>query len=52
MLIHPRVDGGIVFLSAIESQQFRIHRRHPFAFGFMLLGFPARTTIVADSELR
>ena len=26
MLLHPRIDGGIVFDSAVESQQVRFHR--------------------------
>jgi hypothetical protein len=37
MLFHPRIDGGIPFDSAIESQQFR--RFHGFRFiisGFIL----------------
>src|SRR5947209_16757261 len=32
MLFHPRVDGGIPLDSAVESQQFRSHRRSPFWF--------------------
>ena len=31
MLFHPRVDGGIPLDNAIESQQFRSHRR-PIAY--------------------
>src|SRR5216684_7030664 len=27
MLFHPRIDGGITLDSAVESQQFRSHRR-------------------------
>src|ERR1022692_4012522 len=27
MLLHPRIDGGIPLGSAVESQQFRSHRR-------------------------
>jgi hypothetical protein len=27
MLFHPRINGGIPFDSAVESQQFRSHRR-------------------------
>jgi hypothetical protein len=27
MLFHPRIDGGIPLDSAVESQQFRSHRR-------------------------
>src|SRR6267142_6003389 len=27
MLFHPRIDGGISLDSAVESQQFRSHRR-------------------------
>jgi hypothetical protein len=37
MLFHPRINGGIPFDSAIESQQFR--RFHGFKFiisGFIL----------------
>jgi hypothetical protein len=30
MLFHPRIDGGIPLDSAIESQQFRSHRRSAF----------------------
>src|SRR5580704_7313207 len=30
MLFHPRIDGGIPLDSAVESQQFRSHRRWPF----------------------
>jgi hypothetical protein len=25
MLIHPRIDGGVAFKNAVESQQFRFH---------------------------
>src|SRR5882724_4442006 len=32
MLFHPRIDGGIPLDSAIESQQFRSHRRLLSAF--------------------
>src|SRR5712664_188227 len=32
MLFHPRIDGGIPLDSAVESQQFRSHRRSPFCF--------------------
>src|SRR5271170_6910963 len=32
MLFHPRIDGGIARDSAIESQQFRFHRRSAFCF--------------------
>jgi hypothetical protein len=32
MLFHPRIDGGIPLDSAVESQQFRFHRRSPFCF--------------------
>src|ERR1700682_3221126 len=28
MLFHPRIDGGIPHDSAVESQQFRSHRRY------------------------
>jgi hypothetical protein len=31
VLLHPRVDGGIPLDSAIESQQFRSHRRPTFS---------------------
>jgi hypothetical protein len=30
MLFHPRIDGGIPLDSAVESQQFRFHRRSTF----------------------
>src|SRR6266852_6145616 len=30
MLFHPRIDGGIALDSAVESQQFRSHRRSTF----------------------
>src|SRR5438128_9707739 len=33
MLPHPRIDGGLPLDSAIESQQFRSHRRSISAFG-------------------
>src|SRR6202051_2186388 len=32
MLLHPRIDGGIPLDSAVESQQFRSHRRSTFWF--------------------
>src|SRR6266498_3887311 len=32
MLFHPRIDGGISLDSAVESQQFRSHRRSTFCF--------------------
>src|SRR6266851_5640694 len=32
MLFHPRIDGGIPLDSAVESQQFRAHRRFTFFF--------------------
>src|SRR5467141_3748389 len=30
VLFHPRIDGGIPLDSAVESQQFRSHRRSTF----------------------
>src|SRR5215472_9131243 len=30
MLFHPCIDGGIPLDSAVESQQFRFHRRYTF----------------------
>src|SRR6266404_93155 len=30
MLFHPRIDGGIPLDGAVESQQFRSHRRSSF----------------------
>jgi hypothetical protein len=30
MLFHPRIDGGIPLDSAVESEQFRSHRRYTF----------------------
>jgi hypothetical protein len=32
MLFQPRIDGGIPLDSAVESQQFRSHRRSTFTF--------------------
>jgi hypothetical protein len=32
MRFHPRIDGGIALDSAVESQQFRSHRRSTFYF--------------------
>ena len=32
MLLHPRIDGRIPLHSAVESQQFRSHRRSTFCF--------------------
>src|SRR6266436_2047649 len=32
MRFHPRIDGGIPLDSAVESQQFRSHRRSTFFF--------------------
>src|ERR1043166_5346205 len=32
MLFHPRIDGGIPLDSAVESQQFRSHRRSTVYF--------------------
>src|SRR6478736_7278478 len=32
MLFDPRIDSGIPLDSAVESQQFRSHRRSPFCF--------------------
>src|SRR6266478_5986462 len=32
MFFHPRIDGGIPLDSAVESQQFRSHRRSTFCF--------------------
>jgi hypothetical protein len=33
VLPHPSVDGGIALDRAVESQQFRFHRRSLSAFG-------------------
>jgi hypothetical protein len=44
MFFHPRIDGGIALDNAVESQQFRSHRRSIFAFGSMLRGTPTRGT--------
>src|SRR5258706_539191 len=38
MLFHPRIDGGIPLDSAVESQQFRSHRRSTFFFRDLRLG--------------
>src|SRR5271155_4256444 len=35
MLVHPRIDGGIPLDRAIESQQFRSHRRSAFSFDIL-----------------
>src|SRR6266478_3354078 len=37
MLFHPRIDGGISLDSAVESQQFRSHRRSTFfeVYGYL-----------------
>src|SRR5207302_7001488 len=32
MLFHPRIDGGILLDSAVESQQFRSHHLSTFCF--------------------
>jgi hypothetical protein len=32
MIFHPRIDGGIPLDSAVESQQFRSHRRSTLCF--------------------
>src|SRR5271154_5639910 len=32
MVFHPRIDGGIMFGSAVESEQLRCHRRPLFHF--------------------
>src|SRR5215831_19162720 len=32
MLFHPGIDGGIPLDGAVESQQFRSHRRSTFCF--------------------
>src|SRR6202795_1958540 len=32
MLFHPRIDGGIPLDGAVESQQFRSHRRSTLCF--------------------
>ena len=32
MLFHPRINCGIPLNSAVESQQFRFHRRFTFCF--------------------
>src|ERR1700687_5732810 len=37
MLFHPLIDGGIPLDSAVESQQFRSHRRSTFFFGDLRL---------------
>src|ERR1700726_1698898 len=44
MFFHPRIDGEIALDSAVESQQFRSHRRSHFAFGSMLFGARIRGT--------
>src|SRR5579863_7168014 len=44
MLFHPRIDGGIVLDSAVESQQFRSHRRSTPASRSMVTQAPAEGT--------
>src|SRR6266446_1282957 len=41
VLFHPRIDGGIPLDSAVESQQFRSHRRSTF---FEIYGYVAPYT--------
>jgi len=48
VLIKPRIDAGIALHDAVESQQFRFHRRFIFAFGTILRdarpgGVPAKS---------
>src|ERR1700686_2251141 len=38
MLFHPRIDGGIAFDSAVESQQLLSHLRPIFALGSIFRG--------------
>jgi hypothetical protein len=50
MLFHPRIDGTVALDSAIESQQFRFHRRSTFCFRNLwlritLLFPPARSLV-------
>src|SRR5712692_10186146 len=42
MLFHPRIDGGIPLESAVESQQFRSHRRSTFCFRDLGVTLPRR----------
>src|SRR5271170_5495063 len=38
MLLHPCIDGWIPLDSAVESQQFRFHRRSTFCFRELWVG--------------
>src|SRR5215831_15806203 len=53
MLFHPRFDGGIPLDSAVESQQFRSHRRSTFCFRDLRLAstltFPPAKSLVWTS---
>src|SRR6266849_5778404 len=44
MLFHPRIDGRIPLDSAVESQQFRSHRRSTFCFRDLWLRCRSRLT--------
>src|SRR5712692_7618983 len=53
MLFHPRIDGRIPLDSAVESQQFRSHRRSTFCFRTLWLRstliFPPAKSLVWNS---
>src|SRR5215831_19230377 len=53
MVLHPGIDGGIPLDSAVESQQFRSHRRSAFCFRALrlvtTLTFPPAKSLVWTS---
>jgi hypothetical protein len=56
MLFHPRINGWIPLDSAVESQQFRSHRRFTFCFRDLslrsTLTFPPAKSLVWNSRSR
>src|SRR5271165_2684946 len=53
MLFHPCIDGGIPLDSAIESQQFRFHRRLTFSFEvYGLVAYTRRPLAFSNPEER
>jgi hypothetical protein len=54
MLFHPRIDGGIALDSAVESQEFRSHRRSTFCSTLTSLSskIPCREQSFLSKECR
>jgi hypothetical protein len=53
MLFHPRIDGGIPLDSAVESQEFRSHRRSTFSFEiYSCVAYTRKATGLSCSEER